>query len=174
VQDKQPSPPFDQFYGKAQPLHTVRIHGVEYAWIYQAPPPVAQQRVATFGDELTLRGYTPRNEAQPGQNLILNLSWQVLNKPAADYTLFAHLIGPDGQRYAQVDLPYPTSAWGERPYLETELPLAIPADIPPGRYQLFVGLYNPADGGRLPLKTDEPLNPAISGPEALLLMNIEI
>src|SRR5262245_12290188 len=35
VQDGQTVPPFDQFYGHGVPLHTVSIHGVDYAWIYQ-------------------------------------------------------------------------------------------------------------------------------------------
>ena len=30
----------------AAPLHVVRIHGVDMAWIYRAPPEVAQARAA--------------------------------------------------------------------------------------------------------------------------------
>ena len=83
--------------------------------------------------------------------------------------LFAHLLGPDGRRYAQVDLPYPTSQWQPGRYSTTELPLAIPADVPLGKLRLVIGLYDPASGRRLRLGGDA-LDPAIDGPDVLLLV----
>ncbi|MEO7909412.1 MAG: glycosyltransferase family 39 protein, partial [Roseiflexaceae bacterium] len=104
-------PPFNQFYPAALPLHVVQIHGVDYAWIYQAPPPITQTQPADFGDQIHLRGLNWNGEAKPGQSLSIQLSWQVRAPPPADYMLFAHLIGPDGRRVAQVDLPYSASSW---------------------------------------------------------------
>lgn len=169
VQRGLPSPPFDRFFAAATPLHTVRIHNVEYAWIYQIPPEVAEARPAAFGDAIALRGFDWLAAPQAGAAARLTLHWHALAAAPRDYTLFAHLIGPDGQRVAQADLPLATSAWRPGSYPATELPLAVPADAPAGTYRVVVGLYDPADGRRLPLATALPLDPALSGADALPL-----
>jgi hypothetical protein len=164
-------PPFDQFYPQATPLHTVTIHDVEYAWIYQAPPPVPQPRPARFGEHIHLRGFAPpaASELRPGAQVSFQLFWQTSGTPPADYWLFAHLLDAEGQRVAQVDLPYPTSEW-QRPYITTELPLTLPADAAPGLYRLVVGMYDPADSTRLPLETSAESQ---MGDDALLLYEFE-
>jgi hypothetical protein len=165
--------PFDQFYGRATPLRVINIHGVDYAWIYQVPPPVQQLRPASFGPAIELRGLAAGG-AERGQTLTLNLSWNVRTRVSADYMLFAHLLGPDNQRYAQIDLPYSTSAWQPGRYVTTELPIAIPADAPAGAYRLSIGLYDLASGQRLPLSASDRIDPALDGPDALLLTQIEL
>jgi 4-amino-4-deoxy-L-arabinose transferase-like glycosyltransferase len=167
-------PPFDQFYGRGVPLHIVNIHGVDYAWIYQAPPAVAQPRLAAFGSAIRLHGFDQAGPAQPGQPLVFRLVWEVPAAPAADYTLFAHLLAPDGGRIAQVDLPLPSGGWTPGRYQATELPIGIPADAPPGRYRLAIGLYEPPGGPRLPLTAAAALDPAVDGPDALLLVELEL
>ncbi|HET9223238.1 MAG TPA: glycosyltransferase family 39 protein [Roseiflexaceae bacterium] len=167
-------PPFDQFYGKGVPLHVVRIHGVDYAWIYQAPPAVAQPRPAAFGPAIRLRGFDQAGAPERGQPLTFRLTWEVPAAPAADYTLFAHLLAPDGRRVAQVDLPLPSSSWAPGRYQATELPIVIPPDAPPGPYRLAIGLYEPPSGPRLPLTAVATLDPAIDGPDALLLTEFEV
>jgi 4-amino-4-deoxy-L-arabinose transferase-like glycosyltransferase len=166
-------PPFDQFYGRATPLHVVTIHGVDYAWIYQAPPPVEHARPASFGPAIRLRGFDG-GPARRGEPLRLVMSWGAQSPPAGDTMLFAHLIGPGGRRYAQLDLPYATSEWQPGRFVATELPIAIPADAPAGMYQLAIGLYDPASGQRLALTADSALDPAVDGPHALLLTEFEL
>jgi hypothetical protein len=166
--------PFDQFYPEQTPLHTVTIHGVDYAHIYQVPPPVAQARAADFGTVLHLRGYEQEAAARPGGELVLKLFWQTHERPAVDYWLFAHLIDQEGRRVAQVDLPYPTASWGARRFVTSELRMGLPADLPAGRYTLLLGLYNPATGERLPLDAAPGAlaDPARSGPHALRLTEV--
>ena len=101
-------------------------------------------------------------------------SWQVRAPPPADYMLFAHLIGPDGRRVAQVDLPYPTSGWRAGHYATTDLPLALPADAPAGTYRLVIGLYDPSNGQRLALRASAPIDPALDGPDALVLTEVRV
>jgi hypothetical protein len=173
VQWDKPWPPFDQFYGAEQPAHVVRIHGIDYAWIYRAPPPVAQPRAADFGP-LHLRGYTLAEAPERGKPLALRLTWKANERPTSDFMLFAHLIGADGRRVAQVDLPYPTGGWEAGAYQQTELVLPLPAELPAGAYRLVIGLYDPNGGARLPLKVDEPIDPALDGPDALPLMEIVV
>jgi hypothetical protein len=166
--------PFDQFYPQATPLHTVTIHGVEYVWIYQAPPRLAHPLDVDFGEALRLRGYEASGPLQPGETTALRLAWQAETPATTDYWLFAHLLNAQGERVAQVDLPLPTSEWEPpRTYL-SEVSLTLPADAPPGTYRLLLGLYEPASGARLPLAPDHAADPALSGPHALPLARLEV
>ncbi|HEX5691423.1 MAG TPA: hypothetical protein VFX76_15520, partial [Roseiflexaceae bacterium] len=167
-------PPFDQFFGRVAPLYIVRIAGVDYAWIYQLPPQVAEPRPAQFGDAIQLLGFEQRGSAKHGQEMRLKMFWEALAQPPADYTLFAHLIGPDGHRYAQVDIPYPTHDWQARRYLVTELPITAPEHGPPGRYRLMIGLYDPQTGQRLPLASTLPNDPSIDGAGAFELTTLRL
>jgi Dolichyl-phosphate-mannose-protein mannosyltransferase len=166
-------PPFDQFYQHATPLQTIRIHGVEYAWIYQVPPPVEQPRPAAFGTAVYLRGFDLDGPVEQGETFALKLIWQAQQRPPDDYTLFAHLIGPDGQRYAQADVPYMTSRWEPGRFVTTELPLELPKNAPDGTYRLFIGLYDPDSGQRLPLSAPSS-GPALDGSNALLLEQAQV
>jgi 4-amino-4-deoxy-L-arabinose transferase-like glycosyltransferase len=174
VQGGAPDPPFDQFYGRAAPLHTVRIHGVDYAWIYRIPPPVASARPADFGPNIHLRGFEQQGDLRRGQRTAIKLYWETRNAPPIDYTLFAHLIGPDGKHYTQVDIPYPTSSWGARQFITTDLPLELPADVPAGGYRLTIGLYDPASGQRVALATATQVDPTLDGPNALPLLKTRL
>jgi hypothetical protein len=166
--------PFDQFYPSAVPLHVVQVHGVDYAWIYQAPPPLTQAQPADFGELIHLRGLVWDGVAKPGAPLALNLSWEVRAPPPADYMLFAHLIDASGRRVAQVDLQYATSSWRPGRFAATDLPLPVPADAPAGMYRLVIGRYDPASGQRLALRAGAPTDPALDGPDALVLAEVRI
>jgi hypothetical protein len=174
VQGGAPDPPFDQFYGRAMPLHIVRIHGVDYAWIYRVPPPVATAWPADFGSDIHLRGFEQQGVVRKGQRVAFKLFWETRNAPLIDYTLFAHLIGPDGRRYTQVDIPYPTRGWGARQFVTTELPIELPPNMPAGHYRLMIGLYDPASGQRVALTTEERLDPTLDGPDALPLIKTKL
>jgi hypothetical protein len=151
VQGGSALPPFDQFFGRQEPLHTVEIEGVPYAWIYQVPPPVAQRRPADLGDRIHLRGYAIDGEPRAGTQMTLNLFWGTSAQPPVDYNLFVHLIGADGKRYVQVDPPLETSNWGANRFVTTPIPIVLPHELPSGTYYLDIGLYNVANGQRLPV-----------------------
>jgi hypothetical protein len=175
VQRDSVGPPFDQFYPQATPLHTVTIHGVTYAWIYQVPPPVAQRLDATFGEHIALRGYTLHTDALSSTGtLSLTVQWQAQAPPQHDYLLFAHLLNEAGERVAQIDArpagpeALPSSWQPPRVHTWTH-PLPVPPDLPPGEYWLALGLYNPDDFTRLPLHgATPPPNAPDAGPDALL------
>lgn len=94
-----------------------------------------------------------------GSAIQVALRWQAGSPPQEDYTVFLHLLNPQGGVVAQRDAqpawlaPWPTSRWpaGE-PVLDGRR-LALPATLPPGQYELRVGLYRWAGGAveRLPL-----------------------
>lgn len=169
VQAGPPLPPYSRFYGRATPLHTVRIHGVDYAWIYRVPPPTARKIQAEFGGLVQLYGVDRAGAPERGQDLRYRLTWYVPAQAGSDPWLFAHLIGPDGRRYAQADIPYPVRTWPALRYTPTELPLRLPADAPAGAYRVVVGLYDQPSGQRLPLKPASPADRAADTPEGLLL-----
>jgi hypothetical protein len=171
--EQPPPPPFDQFYGRVAPAHIVRIHGVEYAWIYQVPPPVPRSQPADFG-AIHLRGFDLSGATRAGQQFDLKLFWQTHARPGANYTLFVHLIGPGDRRYTRLDLAYPTSQGDVNRFVTTHVPLALPGDAPAGTYDLVVGLYDPTNGQRLPLVANTPAALALDGPDALLLTQLEL
>jgi 4-amino-4-deoxy-L-arabinose transferase-like glycosyltransferase len=169
-------PPFDQFYPQAAPLHTVTIHGVEYAWIYQVPPPIEHRLDVTFGEHIALRGYELHTDALTSTNtLSLTVQWKAAAPPQHNYLLFAHLLNGQGERMAQIDVPpggpnQPASQWEPGRVITWVHPLPVPPDLPPGDYWLALGLYRPDDFARLPLHgADPPPAAPDAGPGALLL-----
>jgi 4-amino-4-deoxy-L-arabinose transferase-like glycosyltransferase len=144
-------PPFDEFYGRQQPVRVIRHRGVTYAWIYQVAPPAACPAAAAFGAMLRLRGYSQTAPLLAGQAARFTLSWERTGTVPAETMLFAHLIAATGTRIAQADLPFDTRGWGAGPYARTELALPLPARLSPGEYWLTIGLYDAASGRRVPL-----------------------
>jgi hypothetical protein len=169
-----PEAPFDIYYEQRKPTHVVSIAGVEYAWIYQVAPPVATPRPATFNQQIHLRGYEQTEPAKAGSTLTLQLYWQGLAQANEDYMLFAHLIGPDGQRYGQVDIPYPTSSWEANRYYTSNLPIPIAENAPAGEYKLSVGLYHAETFERLSIISDIKADESLNGPNALILGSFNI
>jgi 4-amino-4-deoxy-L-arabinose transferase-like glycosyltransferase len=172
VQDGLPRPPFDSLFGKVQPAHLVDIHGVPYVWIYRISPPAARPRPAMFGDDLSLVAYTWERTADE-RVLSLRIYWQTKRRPTKDYALFAHIVGSDGQRYAQADPVYPTSTRPENALNLAHLPLALPASLPPGSFAVIIGLYDPATGQRLPLTTSYRADRALDGDDAMVLAEFQ-
>ena len=78
-----------------------------------------------------------------------------------DYTVFVHLLGPfnpatGGPVWAQHDGQplggqYPTHSWLTGRVVKDRHVLTLPPDMPPGEYQVEVGLYDLASGMRLPV-----------------------
>lgn len=178
-----PSPPFDRFYQRTTPLHTVTIHGVDYAWIYDAPEPVSTTLEADFGPLIQSSGYTLDTSAIRSSGVLtLSTQFQARAPIATDYLLFAYVFDAAGRRVAQIDVPpagphAPTSRWEPGRYQFWSHPLPLPHNLPAGRYRVAYGLYNPANFSRLPLQAPPPPPGAPvegAGPHALFLNPITI
>jgi hypothetical protein len=92
----------------------------------------------------------------PGDALHVRLTWQAQTWPAAAYTAFVHLVGPDGALAAQVDKPpldgfLPTNTWAPGQRVADDFVLTLPDDAPPGEYRLYSGFYDSATLARLPV-----------------------
>ena len=115
--------------------------------------PMTRRAAADLGGEVALLGYAV--DWQPGEPLRVILCWQALRRLDADYSVFVHLLGPDGQILVQQDgwptaNRYPTSAWdsGE---IVTDVHTLETAALPAGA-SLAVGMYDLRTMQRLPLR----------------------
>ncbi|MBI1879510.1 MAG: hypothetical protein HYR94_15040, partial [Chloroflexi bacterium] len=85
--------------------------------------------------------------------LVTTLYWRTLRELDANYSVFLHLDAPNGQTFATVDEVHPenipTRNWPPGLYLRNPLHLKIPADIPPIRYDVNVGIYDRQSAQRL-------------------------
>jgi len=122
---------------------TVGDWPTEQATNQKAEPVVAWQNGAELvGMELDT------SEIGAVDRLVLNLFWQTKQKIETDYTIFIHLVGPDGQLIAQRDQQplngfFPTKIWPIGQPLQDEYLLALPEKMESGTYRLFVGMYDP-------------------------------
>lgn len=161
--------------GKAQPAHTVRIHGIDYAYVYKLVPPVQHPVAAAFGSAIQLRGYDLHASAvRKNGALLLNLHWAAQSPVAEPYSVFVHVLNAGGEKIGQIDLPLvgpdaPDKHWQPGAYTSWNVPLPVRPDLAPGTYWLAVGVYNPADFARLPLRAPMPPNAPDDGANALLL-----
>jgi len=96
-----------------------------------------------FGDQIELIGYDlDRRAARPGETARLTLFWRALQAPTRDYTIFAHILGPQQNKAAAVDLqPTPsTSSWKPGQVVSSTYPLEIKA-VSPDVYDIMLGVY---------------------------------
>ena len=90
----------------------------------------------------------------PGRPLEVRLWWRGQQTVARSYTVFVQLLDRDGHLVSQSDaLPAsgarPTSSFVPGELVADDHLLAGSAALPPGRYTLIAGLYDPATGERL-------------------------
>ncbi|RIK44268.1 MAG: hypothetical protein DCC55_02855 [Chloroflexi bacterium] len=116
------------------------------------PPPAPAERVgARWQNGLMLVGHDGLPESlAPAAVFDLRLVWQTEAQVADDYTVFVHLVGPDGEIIAQADRApeggfYPTWGWHVGEPVADTYPLQLPAQLAAGEYRLLVGFYRPHD-----------------------------
>ncbi|MCB8924407.1 MAG: glycosyltransferase family 39 protein [Ardenticatenaceae bacterium] len=119
-----------------------------------AVSPTANPIGTQFGDAIVLSHADVPSSVSLTEPLDLTLYWQMIGPIAEDYTAFVHLLTPEGEFVLGQDGQplgglYPTSFWGEGEMIVDGRSWF--ADVPPGEYQLQVGLYLLATGQRLPV-----------------------
>ncbi|MEM7030020.1 MAG: phospholipid carrier-dependent glycosyltransferase [Chloroflexota bacterium] len=123
------------------------------------------QRSDVFAGAIGLAGYTPWLEAEEGP-LTIQLYWHTKATPLTDYTVFAHLVGGEGNMIGQhdrrpLDGGFPTHLWRAGDVMHTTH--TIPFD-PVCRNQgcyLVVGFYDWKNGERLPVTAGQPFGDAV-------------
>jgi hypothetical protein len=122
-------------------------------------PGAAQPDVVLFGGWARLVGHDLGNlEWQRGERIALTLYWQptAAAPPPRDYSVYVHLLAPDGTLLRAFDGEmaggaYPTRFWRPGESLLDYRILRVPEDIPPGPAVLRIGLYDPLSNERLPV-----------------------
>lgn len=150
------------FQTRRRPEHTVRLAGIDYAWVYPGPiagfrPDPAPQYPLSgdFGGEARLLGYDFHPQPRSGESLIVTLFWRVLSRPPAERFVYVRLVDSLGHIWARADSPpvmglWPVTRWQPDMLIEDAQELPIPPGTPPGPYRLEVGLYDPDSGQPLP------------------------
>jgi len=139
------------------------IQLVRYA-VRRAQPPARQPVEASFihpSGLIRLVGFAlGPPQPRPGDVLTLTLYWRSSGPVSKRYTVFTHLVDDTGKTWAQRDSEpmggrRPTDSWQADEEIADNYGLALPQDIPPGDYQLEVGLYQLQEGVRLQLPNGE-------------------
>lgn len=116
------------------------------------------QRV-NFDDQVTLVGYQMKPRVvRPGQSLLVQLYWQVSRRPDQNYGIFLHLLGAEDRKWASNDGRPADSMlqWSWHVPIEESRWLSIPEEMPPGTYQVEIGLWSlENDNRRLPIVAED-------------------
>lgn len=132
----------------------VEVGGVK---VVPAAWPEAGPILAQIGEGVGITAVTfSPTSAQPGDTLVVDVTWQALAPPGGNFTTLLHLAQAGQPPLAQGDRPplagqYPTSLWAAGEVIEDQYALVVPAGLANGRYPLWIGMYDPATLVRLPL-----------------------
>ncbi len=134
------------------------------------------EAVANYNNQILLTGVEfAAGQIFPGQTVDVTLTWQAVQPIAEDYTVFVHLLGPDGRLHGQVDSwpvqgTFPTSTWPIGEPISDRYSVMLNPDAPTGAYRLEVGLYLLATNTRLPIinGTGDPISDKLSLPGLLI------
>lgn len=120
------------------------------------PAAVADEVFVVPNDHsIRLIGYNlPRATTTAGGVLDLTLYWQADGPTLRPYTVFVQLLDSPGNIAAQqdgwpVEGRWPPTCWPAAETVPDPYTIELPAATPPGAYQLVIGLYDAASGGRL-------------------------
>jgi len=123
---------------------------------------------ATFGEEIALQGYSIQEK--DSNRYDLTLVWQAMTEPADNYTVFVHVLDPDGNCCVwQQDIQprqgiYPTGRWLTGEVVVDDYAIELPESLASGKYLVEIGLYLPETGRRLLVRM-----PGIVDNDALIL-----
>ena len=143
------------------------LGGTVSLYVMGAVEPAWQPADATFGaapsggalpgGAIRLTGYALSTaRPRPGDVLLIALRWEAVAPLPARYTVTNQLLDAAGRLAAQVDgepagSSRPTDGWSVDETVIDRHALPLPADLPPGAYTLYVGLYAWPDLTRLPV-----------------------
>jgi len=145
-----------QRMGQPVSLATITIEALDRS--FELPEDVAPIS-AVINDEIELVGYKLVESTVPsGGEFGLILYWRSLNFAKSNYTVFVHAVGPDQVMRGQWDsFPVqgdsPTGGWVPGEIIEDYYEIPMAEDAPPWKYDIFVGMYDPVSGERLPLSS---------------------
>jgi hypothetical protein len=120
-------------------------------------PPFSEVVLAQLGDHIQLVSATlDQTTAQSGDMVSVSVRWQATDQVGQDWTTFVHVGDPNQPPLITGDSPplggdYPTHFWAEGEVMDDEYALFVGAEMPAGRYPVWIGMYDPETFVRLPL-----------------------
>jgi hypothetical protein len=129
--------------------------------------PLARAVDVRFGSRLRLLGY---DLEAAGDEARVTLHWRALGR-MEDLKFFVHFEDASGALAAQADVmpwgwTYPTSQWQAEEIVPDEITLSLEG-VPAGEYTVWVGVYRPDTGERLPV---EDIYPTLTVREGRLML----
>ncbi|MCY4106461.1 MAG: hypothetical protein OXG02_07125 [Chloroflexi bacterium] len=112
-----------------------------------------------FANGFVLRGAALPESARPGERLAIAMSWEAASDGEEDWVQFLHFVHEESGALWNHDQPplgarLPTRLWYEG-LRDTEIwQVALPAELAPGRYAIYTGLYRLSDLARLPVQDE--------------------
>lgn len=109
----------------------------------------------SLGEAARLLGFDLESaQVAPGGRLRLTLYWEPLGPTRRPHAVFTHVEDGQGGLWGQDDHPpgwssFSTTQWGEGQPLADEYVVLLRGDMPPGEYDLLMGMYDPDAGQRL-------------------------
>lgn len=113
------------------------------------------------GPEMALLSAEVTGAPGPGGVVTAEVRWQALQPLDRDYTVFFHVVGPDGTLWGQADtMPldnrFPTSRWRPGQVVADRYQVLLKANAPVGEgYRYLLGLYLWQTGQRLSTGQDD-------------------
>jgi hypothetical protein len=141
-----------QVWQQGIPLATLEVSPRERTFTV---PDIPHRTDVTFGGTIHLLGHNPLPaELSPGEALPLTLFLQADGPTDVSYTMFVHLLGPDGKLGGQVDLipgdgSAPTTSWADGQVIVQDTEVPVSHELDAGSYAVAVGFYDAAYGKRL-------------------------
>jgi hypothetical protein len=143
--------------GRAFATTAWQFGGLRLILYAQGTEPAITHQNWVLNDQVELKGYalSPKTAA-PGDVVRLTLVWSALQALERDYTVFVHVLDETGQLVTQLDRQpqtglYPTSRWPVGQPIKDRYGLLLSKSLPPGHYDLAVGMYSWPTLERLPV-----------------------
>jgi hypothetical protein len=128
--------------------------------LFQLPTDIDHPLHLALGNGAHLQGFDLHStHIAPGDTLPLTLYWQASGPTDLSYTVFVHLVGPDGLLYGQVDqIPgggsAPTTSWAPDQVIIDKISLPVDFGTPGAAYSIALGMYDAVSGVRSPIVDD--------------------
>jgi hypothetical protein len=143
------------YQGNGEPIY--QVYTLKPTPRLLEPPTIAHPLDARLGGRLALLGYDmPKDRIHPGEALDLTLYWKATASQSQNFKIFAHFLDDGGKLWGQHDdFPlygsYPMTEWQAGEIVPDRIRIELGTDVPPGTYHVFVGMYDPSTGERVPL-----------------------
>ena len=119
--------------------------------------------LARLGEGISLEAAQIPDRLPTDGRLPVTLFWSAERPLAKDYTVFVHVLGPDGRMVGQWDqVPAagkaPTSGWTPGELIADEYRVPVRAGLGGGPVRVYVGMYDPTTGTRLDAISANPVS----------------